>query len=104
MLHIQRQCAANLEWFKSIKDTQGNTNQTTLLELNNIREHGCFIIGDKNGKTFSDPSQAFHLMLDQKKYNLSNLHDFESRLVLLAGQNEENTKEVRYYLNVSLYG
>lgn len=67
----------------------------------NIRARGCFIIGDKNGETFSDASQAFHLVLDQKKYNTSNLLDFESRLVLLAGQNEENTKEVRYYLNVS---
>ena len=52
----------------------------------------------------SDISNAFQLTLDKeldKVYDLEKLQDLESRLVLLAGKNSENTKQVHKFLNVS---
>ena len=105
---LKDDCRRNLQLYKNIKDAQGHVQRTTLEELSAINNDGCFVIGNKRGiDVSSDISNIFQLILDKevdkshKIYNLGNLQDLESRLVLLAGQSSENTKQVHKFLNVS---
>ena len=105
---LKEECKRNLQLYKNIKDAQGHVQRTTLEELSAINNDGCFVIGNERGiDVSSDISNVCQLILDKevdkshKIYNLGNLQDLESRLVLLAGQSSENTKQVHKFLNVS---
>ena len=72
-------------------------------------QHGCCVIGDENKIIHSQITDVLSLTIvssngstSNMPYDLEKLQDFESRLVLIAGQSTENTEEVQKFLNVSI--
>lgn len=75
--------------------------------MNNIFEYGCYRIGIKKPVICKSHNQVISLTLKcekrlaKKKYNLEELRDLESKLVLITGRNAENRKMVELFLDVS---
>ena len=109
MLSLCSQIACNndLEWYKSVKETQGSVEVTSIGQLNNIQKYGCYTIssGDKLFQTIYDiiemKLEEQDKILPKHKYTLDELRDLESKLVLITSSNAENRKEVDLFLNVS---
>ncbi len=105
-------CNEDVEWYKSVKDTQASVEITSYGQMNNIFECGCYRIGIKQpvicktyneviGLTLKENKEKSEKRLAKKKYNLEELRDLESKLVLITGRNAENRKMVDLFLNVS---
>ena len=94
-----------------MKDTQGSVEVTSYGQMRNILNYGRYLIGT------SAQSTAVHTIhnlislklintdkpLNKTSYNLEDLRDLESKLVLITGTNAKNRMEVDHYLNVSVY-
>jgi len=100
-----------LEWFKSVKETQGSVEVTSLGQMNTILKYGCYFIGSSRPEVNQNSSQIINLKLKEKdkesrivkkKYSLEELHDLESKLVLITGSKAENRMEVDLFLGVSI--
>ena len=93
-----------------MKDTQGSVEVTSYGQMRNILQYGRYQVGTT---VQSKPVHGIHdlislkLILRDKKvsktlYNLDDLRDLESKLVLITGSKAENRTEVDHYLNVSI--
>ena len=96
----------------SVKRTQGSVEVTSIGTMNDILEHGCYFIGSSRPEIMKDVKDIVHLKLTErdtenrivkKKYNLEELHDLESKLVLITGSKAEYRQEVDLFLDVSYY-
>ncbi len=101
-----------MEWYKSVKDTQASVEVTSYGQMNNIFECGCYRIGRKQREIYKSHNEVISLTLKEnkeksekrlakKKYNLEELRDLESKLVLITGRNANNRKMVDLFLDVS---
>lgn len=106
---IQEDCNKDIGWYKSVKETQGSVEVTSFGQMRNILKYGHFIVGTTlQSKLVHD---VYHLVslkliprdkyLRKTSYNLDELRDLESKLVLITGSKAENRTEVDHYLNVS---
>ena len=111
-LLFQEACNKELEWFKSVKETQGSVEVTSIGQMNNILKNGCYFIGSSRPEVQQSSSEIISLKLKErdkesrilkKKYSLEELHDLESKLVLITGSKAEYRKEVDYFLGVSSF-
>ena len=83
---------------------------TSYGQMRNILKYGCFEIGTKvHSKAVHSIHDLISLHLSvtatgeqvhKKSYNLDDLRDLESKLVLITGSKAENRTEVDHYLNV----
>lgn len=92
-----------------MKDTQGSVEVTAYGQMDNIFEYGCYRIGMKELRICKSHNEVIYLALKEnrekrlakKKYNLEELRDLESKLVLITGRNAEKRKRVELFLDVS---
>ena len=95
-----------------MKDIQASVEVTSYGQMNNIFEYGCYRIGIKKPVICKSHNQVISLTLKEnkeksekrlakKKYNLEELRDLESKLVLITGRNAMNRKMVELFLDVS---
>ena len=99
-------CNKDVQWYQSVKDTQGSVETTSYGQMNNILKYGTYRVGfKKNARTVHDLISVTLSQLCQNivkwKYSLDELRDLESKLVLICGNKAENRVEVEHYLNVS---
>ena len=106
-MYIQDGCNKALEWYKSVKETQGSVEVTSFGQMNNILSYGCYIVGRVRGKTAHSIHDIISVKLEErdkplskKSYSLDELRDLESKLVLITGSKAENRAEVEKFLNV----
>ena len=94
-----------------MKDTQGSVEVTSYGQMRNILRYGQYHIGTS---ARSKPVHSIHDLISIKlintdkqltksSYNLEDLRDLESKLVLITGSKAENRMEVDHYLNVSIH-
>ncbi len=76
--------------------------------MNNILKYGFYYIGSLSNSVCHSLHEVVHLSLverDQRlvkeSYNLEELHDLESKLVLITGSKADHRKKVDYFLDVS---
>lgn len=84
--------------------------------MESILELGCYVVGSLQRKTFANINDVFRLHLlqinhcdgDSKKeelkkmnYNLDEVIDLESKLVLITGNKAEYKEKFNFFLNVS---
>lgn len=92
-----------------MKETQGSVEVTSYGQMRNILRYGQYHIGTA---AQSKPVHTIHNLISLKliltdkqvnktSYNLEDLRDLESKLVLITGSKAENRMEVDHYLNVS---
>ena len=100
-----------MEWYKSVKETQASVEVTSFGQMNNIFQYGCYRIGSNKSQICHSYHEVIHLSLKErekrltkKNYNLEELRDLESKLVLITGSRAENRKHVDVFVDVSLYG
>ena len=112
VLLFQEACNKELEWFKSVKETQGSVEVTSIGQMNNILKNGCYFIGSSRPEVHQNSSEIISLKLKEKdkesrilkkQYTLEELHDLESKLVLITGSKAEYRNEVDYFLGVSSF-
>lgn len=107
---MQRFCNNDLEWYKSVKETQGSVQVTSYGQMDNIFEYGCYKVGRRChliGKCHNDiialrlKGKDIGKRFTKETYNLEELRDLESKLVLITGSKEKNRKKVDLFVNVS---
>ena len=86
-----------MEWFRSVKETQASVEITSFGQMNSILQYGCYFIGSSVPRMYHSPHDVVRLALQErehklvkKKYNLEELRDLESKLVLITGSKAEN--------------
>ena len=94
-----------------MKETQASVEVTSYGQMNNIFEYGCYRVGTKRSAVCQNYSEVIHLSLKEsrgkrlakKSYNLEELRDLESKLVLITGSKAENRAQVDLFIDVSLH-
>ena len=98
-----------MEWFKQAKESQGSVSARSFLEAKQANSNGKYIVGNlsKNPEHFLEHTaelqdvvrlEIIHKddQVQDKKLSLENVHDLQSRLMLLGRENnksEDNIKE-----------
>ena len=105
-LYLQISCNRDVEWYKSLKDTQGSVETTSYGQMTSILKYGRYRVECKqNSKTVNDLISVTLTHQSQKliktRYSLDELRDLESKLVLICGNKADTRAEVDHYLNVS---
>ena len=79
--------------------------------MKNIFHFGCYTVGSSEPIICHDIHEVIYLSLikktghlPKKGYNLDELRDLESKLVLITGSNAENRAEVDTFIDVSTLG
>ena len=100
-------CNEELEWYKSVKETQASVEVTSFGQMNNIFQYGCYTVGSVESKICQNYHEVIHLSLKERKkrltknsYNLEELRDLESKLVLITGSKAENRAHVDTFIDV----
>jgi len=101
-------CNKQLEWYKSVKETQGSVEVTSFGKMRNILTYGQYKVGSHSTHMIHSIQDMIHLKLENTEkqlpktsFSLDDLQDLESKLVLITGSKAENRKEVDQFLNVS---
>ena len=95
-----------------MKDIQASVEVTSYGLMSNIFDYGCYRIGIRQPVICKSRSKVISLTLKEnkgksekrlakKKYNLEELRDLESKLVLITGRNAPNRMKVELFLDVS---
>ena len=109
---FQRSCEKEIEWYKSVRETQGSVEKTSFGQMKNINELGVYEIGSIRVRRLESLSEAICIRLrkpgnekklPQYKYNFNELRDLESKLVLITGSESSERKKVDMFLDVSWY-
>ena len=87
---MMRSCEQEIDWYQSVKETQGSVEKTSFGQMRNINQYGCYEIGSKGKGILFSRSEAIHLKLRQSRqkkiaklqYTHNELRDLESKLVL----------------------
>ena len=105
---VSMACEEELEWYKSVKETQASVEVTSFGQMNNIFQYGCYTVGSSKSKICQNYHEVIHLSLKErrkrltkKNYNLEELRDLESKLVLITGSKAENRASVDTFIDVS---
>jgi hypothetical protein len=101
-------CNNDLEWYKSVKETQASVEVTSFGQMNNIFQYGCYTVGSGRSNICQNYHEVIHLSLREREkrltkqnYNLEELRDLESKLVLITGSKAENRAHVDTFIDVS---
>ena len=112
ILYFQESCNNDLEWYKSVKETQGSVETTSTGQMMNILKYGTYTVSFR--EEYQSTVCSVHSLVDvtltqeyqklaKTKYTLDELRDLESKLVLICGNKAETKAEVDHYLNVSFF-
>lgn len=80
--------------------------------MNNIFQYGCYFVGSEESQICHSYHEVITLLLQEeekdkrltkKKYNLEELRDLESKLVLITGSKAENRADVDVFIGVSTF-
>lgn len=104
---LQMACNDQLEWYKCVKETQLSFEVTSFGQMNNIFQYGCYTVGSGTSNICQHYREVIHLILKAKdktlaktNYNLEELRDLESKLVLITGSKAENRAQVDIFIDV----
>ena len=107
---MQKGCDKEIEWYQSVKETQGSVEVTSYGQMNNIYRYGSYTIGSCMKGVHTNQSQVIRLELTEtdkslpkKNYSLDDLSDLESKLVLITGRDSSEADEVQVFLQVCVF-
>uniref|UniRef100_A0A1X7TWB5 RZ-type domain-containing protein n=1 Tax=Amphimedon queenslandica TaxID=400682 RepID=A0A1X7TWB5_AMPQE len=101
------ECSKQIEWYKSVKETQGSVEKSSFGQMYNIKRYGYYTVGSSSEATYSKASEVIKMDLKQEhkslaryKYTMDELRDLESKLVLITGRKSEEKNDVDHFLKV----
>ena len=107
---MQKGCDKEIEWYQSVKETQGSVEVTSYGQMNNIYRYGSYTIGSCMKGVHTNQSQVIRLELTEtdkslpkKNYSLDDLSDLESKLALITGRDSSEAGEVQVFLQVCVF-
>lgn len=90
-----------------MKDTQASVEVSSFSQMDNIFQFGCYTVGSSQWQICQQYHQVIHLNLRSKSkrkmkenYDLEELRDLESKLVLITGSKAENRARVDTFIDV----
>ena len=104
-------CKNDLEWYKSVKETQASVEVTSYGQMDNIRSCGHYIVCGRSDRAMDNIHDVIQLILKPQEgkkllktsYTLNELRDLESKIVLITGTRAENRAAVDHFLNVRMW-
>ncbi|XP_021096800.1 E3 ubiquitin-protein ligase RNF213 isoform X2 [Heterocephalus glaber] len=103
-----RDSARNLEWLKTVKESHGSVELSSLTLAKAINSKGIYMIkAPKSGQKIS-PDAVLSLMLPEshggleevRSYSLEELKDLLNKLMLMSGKKDHNNEEVERFSEV----
>ncbi|CAC5425101.1 RNF213 [Mytilus coruscus] len=105
LVDTQRQ----LDWLKSVKQTHGSVEVTSLAQAEAINTNGIYQVGNlKKTATIKNPTlgevlelrvtETEEKRLQRNQYKYEQLHDLQSRLMLVAGKAEKGKDDVDRFM------
>ena len=105
-----------LEWLKGVKDSHGSVAISSLMQAKAINTRGVYEVGcppqgneSRNGEETLE--SVIHLSVPPKEgdketkvYNLDELKDLQSKLMLIAAKASQGKEEVDMFVEVGLQG
>ena len=115
-----------MEWFRQAKDSQGSVATKSLMQAKVANRNGCYIVGTirEECQRFINEEATLEEVIelrtseqnkdggkDEKSYSLTEIHDLQSRLMLLGidklttGTNTAENKQIEkdYFVQVPLF-
>ena len=90
-----------------MKETQASVEVSSYGHMNNIFKYGCYSVGTRKSQICQNFHEVIHLLMKESynhlaknSYNLEELHDLESKLVLITGSKAEYRAQVDLFLDV----
>ncbi|MBN3286120.1 RN213 ligase, partial [Polyodon spathula] len=99
--------ARHLEWLKTVKESHGSVELSSLSLASAINEKGIYIISPKNRKKLSLDT-ALELKIpeehedgqEMRSYSLEDLKELQNKLMLMSGKGEQGQSEVDNFAEV----
>uniref|UniRef100_A0A674AMJ9 RING-type E3 ubiquitin transferase n=1 Tax=Salmo trutta TaxID=8032 RepID=A0A674AMJ9_SALTR len=101
-----RDTARHLEWLKTVKDSHGSVELSSLSLATSINTRGVYVIGAHNQKKLSLDTALKLQVPDQQEegqmrnYSLEDLRDLQNKLMLMSGKGEQSKSEVDHFTEV----
>ncbi|XP_071394340.1 E3 ubiquitin-protein ligase rnf213-alpha-like, partial [Centroberyx affinis] len=101
-----RDTARHLEWLKTIKESHGSVELSSLSLATSINERGIYIIKAQNQKKLNlETSLMLQIQEGREKnmmrtYELEDLKELQNKLMLMSGRGEQNQSEVEHFAEV----
>ncbi|XP_039715791.1 E3 ubiquitin-protein ligase RNF213 [Pteropus medius] len=102
-----RDSARNLEWLKTVKESHGSVELSSLSLATAINNRGIYVIQAPRGGPIS-PDTVLHLLLPEshagqeevRRYSLEELGELLNKLMLMSGKKDHNSTEVEVFSEV----
>ncbi|ELK12270.1 RING finger protein 213 [Pteropus alecto] len=97
----------NLEWLKTVKESHGSVELSSLSLATAINNRGIYVIEAPRGGPIS-PDTVLHLLLPEshagqeevRRYSLEELRELLNKLMLMSGKKDHNSTEVEVFSEV----
>ncbi|XP_026181025.1 E3 ubiquitin-protein ligase rnf213-alpha-like isoform X2 [Mastacembelus armatus] len=102
-----RDSARHLEWLKTVKDSHGSVELSSLSLASAINNKGIYLISAQNVKTLS-LNGALKLQIPEehdegqqmRSYSLEELRELQNKLMLMSGKGDQGQNEVDHFAEV----
>ncbi|XP_029904896.1 E3 ubiquitin-protein ligase rnf213-alpha-like [Myripristis murdjan] len=101
-----RDTARHLEWLKTVKESHGSVELSSLSLATSINKSGVYIIKAQNQKKLTlETSLTLQIQEGRDKsmmrtYELEDLRELQNKLMLMSGRGEQNQSEVDCFVEV----
>ena len=108
-LYLKRECQEVIDWYQSVKETQGSLEDTSFGQMRKIYSFGQYSVGSAEKKVSTSIAEVIHLTIEGTKetksiskfhYTLDDLRDLESKLALITGRDVQERNEIDLFLKV----
>ncbi|XP_029913013.1 E3 ubiquitin-protein ligase rnf213-alpha-like [Myripristis murdjan] len=102
-----RDSARHLEWLKTVKDSHGSVELSSLSLASTINNKGIYLISAKNVKKLSlDTALKLQILEEHddgqevRCYSLEDLRELQNKLMLMSGKGDQGQNEVDHFAEV----
>ncbi|XP_034046727.1 E3 ubiquitin-protein ligase rnf213-alpha [Thalassophryne amazonica] len=102
-----RDSARHLEWLKTVKDSHGSVELSSLSLASSINNNGTYLIRAKNVKKLNLDTVLKLQILEThdegqqwRDYSLEDLRELQNKLMLMSGKGDQGQKEVDHFAEV----
>ncbi|XP_054313830.2 E3 ubiquitin-protein ligase RNF213 isoform X3 [Pongo pygmaeus] len=100
--------ARNLEWLKTVKESHGSVELSSLTLATAINQRGIYVIQAPKGGQKISPDTVLHLILpespgsheERREHSLEELKELLNKLMLMSGKKDHNNTEVERFSEV----
>ncbi|XP_072299402.1 E3 ubiquitin-protein ligase rnf213-alpha-like [Eucyclogobius newberryi] len=102
-----RDSARHLEWLKTVKESHGSVELSSLSLASSINKKGIYVISAQSGKRLS-LDEALKLQITEehddgrqiRNYSLEDLRELQNKLMLMSGKGDQGQHEVEHFTEV----